>query len=112
MRFAVTFDKVDEESAKQGDTCEDGFISRGSVLREAVAAFGDVRNANGYVEANECPAVAPRWLTAYGEAEDGVSETRSLHFPATVTPASRRRLARLLGCYGVPEDTGSPFIRA
>lgn len=106
MRFAVTYDKVDEESASRGDTCEAGFISRGSVLREAVEAFTDVRRSNGYVEANECPAVTPRWLTAFGESEDGVSETRSLHFPDTVTPASRRRLARLLGCYGIPADKG------
>lgn len=112
MRFAVTYNKVDKESAKEGDTCEAGFISRGSVLREAVEAFRDVRHPTGYVEANECPAIAPRWLTTYGEPEDGVDETRAIHFPDTVTASSRRRLARLLGCYGVPEDKGFPFIRA
>lgn len=106
MRFAVTFDRVTDESAARGDTAEAGFISRGSTLREAVEAFRDVRRANGYVEANEYPVADPRWLTAFGEHVEGLSETRSLHFPATVTPASRRRLARLLGCYGVEDDQG------
>lgn len=106
MRFAVTFDRTDEASAASGEVAERGFISRGSVLREAVKALCDVRRANGYVEASESPVRAPRWLTAYGEAEDGVSETRSLHFPDTITPASRRRLARLLRCYGMADDTG------
>lgn len=112
LRFPVTFERVTDESAIDGDVAERGYISRGSLLREAVEAFGDVLHANGYVEANECPVTAPRWLTAYGAHEDGVSETRSLHFPDTVTPASRRRLARLLGCYGVPADTGFTLIRS
>lgn len=106
MRFAVTYDLTTEESSAGGDVAEQGFISRGSTLREAVEALGDVRRANGYVEADQSPVTAPRWLTAYGEIEDGVSETRSLHIPDTVTPASRRRLARLLGCYGVQPDDG------
>lgn len=106
MRFAVTYDLTTEESSAQGDVAEQGFISRGSTLREAVAAFSDVRRANGYVEADQCPATSPRWLTAYGEVEDGVSETRSIHLPDTITPASRRRLARLLNCYGVQPDEG------
>lgn len=111
LRFPVTFERVTDESAKEADAAESGYISRGSVLREAVEAFRDVRYANGYVEANECPVTAPRWLTTYGEHVDGESESRSLHFPDTVTPSSRRRLARLLGCYGVPADTGFTPIR-
>lgn len=110
MRFPVTFDKVTDESAARGDIAEAGFISRGSPLREAVEAFCDVRRANGYVEANESPVVSPRWLTAYGEHAEGETETRSLHFPATVTASSRRRLARLLGCYGLQGDAGFNLI--
>lgn len=112
LRFPVTYERVTDESAVDGDAAERGYISRGSTLREAVEAFRDVRRANGYVEANECPVEAPRWLTSYGEHEDGVSESRSLHFPDTVTPASRRRLARLLDCYGVGPDCGFNPIHA
>lgn len=111
MRFAITYDVVTDESAEAGDVAERGYISRGSTLREAVEAFSDVRRANGYVEANECPVEAPRWLTAYGEHVEGRAETRSLHFPDSITPASRRRLARLLGCYGVQPDQGFCAIR-
>ena len=111
LRFPVTFDTVTEDSAEIGDVAERGYISRGSTLREAVEAFCDVRAANGYVEANELPVEAPRWLTAYGDMEDGASETRSLHFPDSITPASRRRLARLLGCYGVGPNQGFNPLR-
>ena len=76
ITFSVTYEIVTPESAEDGDFA---------------------------VEADECPVHAPRWITVTNglEYESGAFESRSLHIPESVTVASRMRLARYLGCYGV-----------
>lgn len=100
--FNVTFDIVTEESAAEGDVAESGFVSKDSGLRDAMH---DVFAIGANVTAIECdssPALAPCWITVYGGMNmySGEYESRSLHLPESLTPSSRRRVARLMGAYG------------
>lgn len=98
--FSVTFETITPESAEHGDTETAGFVSQGVGLREAI---DDMGCAGDHIEANEYPVTDPRWITAYRVSEDygtGETENRSLHFPDTMTAASKLRVCRLLGVYG------------
>ena len=106
-KFNVTYEIVTPESAEYGDAEERGFYLESCDLREAYEALYGMAT-----EADSCPISTdypPRWLTNYESGEDyqtGARESRSLHFPDSVTPASRIRLARLMGCYGVQPILG------
>jgi hypothetical protein len=101
--FNVTYSVVTPESAEDGEADECGFIDRGMTLRDAIKATQDTRtNRVGGVECTEpsCyPISTPCWITVINsmEFETGASESRSLHIPGSVTTASARRIARLLG---------------
>ena len=105
--FNVTYEIVTHESAELGDYAESGFLSRDVSLRDAIAKVQETRtNQCGGVECVECdswPAIAPRWITVTNGAEfmTGAVESRSLHIPVNVAPSTARRIARLLGAYGV-----------
>jgi len=105
-RFNVTYEIVTQESAEQGDAEERGFISQDSTLRDAIADLHATRtSACGGVEAIESSAsdiANVRWFTVYNgmEYESGATESRSLHVPDSVTTASRKRIARLIGVRG------------
>ncbi len=104
--FNVTYDIVTDESAEHGDTAENGFIAEDVSLRTALDYLFETRtnSCSGVtaIEANECPVTDPRWITVNNGMEylTGDYESRSMHFPDFVTPASRCRIARLVGCYG------------
>ncbi len=101
--FDVTYEIVTPESAEDGEAEERGFIGEGLTLRDAVWEVQATRtNAVDGVECIECdswPCRRPRWITVNNgmEFETGANESRSLHIPSTVTPASARRIARLIG---------------
>lgn len=103
--FNVTFEIVTPESAENGDAEERGYIVEGATLREAIDALFETRTSQcaglSCVEASDSDESAARWITAYNGAEyiTGASESRSLHFPDNLTPASRARLVRLLKDY-------------
>lgn len=105
--FSVTYEIVTPESAECGDVEERGFIDENMSLRDALQAVGQTRtNEVGGVDDIACdsyPAIAPRWVTITNgmEYRTGAVESRSIHFPANLTPATRRRIARLLGAYGL-----------
>ena len=107
--WRVTYDIVTDESASRGDTAEDGFISECCTLREAFELVQATRTSRvsgvECVEADECPVYCPSWVTVYNgmEYETGDYERRAIHFPDRITAASRVRVARLLGCYGIPQ---------
>ena len=97
LQFNVTFETVTPESAEHGDTADSGFVSQDVALREALddLGFGD-----GGCEANESPVTDPRWVTMYQTNHDyrtGEIENRSLHFPDSMTAASKLRVCRMLG---------------
>lgn len=103
--FAVTYEIVTPESAEQGDVAERGYITEGSCLYDARQDVSHTRTAwvDGVmaVETDISPMAGQRvrWVTVINgcEFETGAQESRSLHIPESVTPASSRRIARLLG---------------
>lgn len=105
--FNVTYEIMTEESAAQGCSEEHGFLATNVSLREAFAEVHNTRTSRvdcvHCIEADECPVVSPRWITVYNgmEFETGAYENRSLHIPGHITDSSRRRIARLMGCYGI-----------
>jgi len=101
-RFALTFEIVTPESAAHNDNTAAGYLARELTFREAVALFDDERGGR-FVEADMDQLHAPRELRDQGRFDPRTNEQRSiaLHIPANVTPASRRRIARVLHCEGV-----------
>ena len=100
--FNVTYDIVTEESAADGDFAESGFIGENMNLRDAVRALFETRTCEvggaESIEADSFPLANARCVTVCNGMEyvTGDYESRSIHFPESMTGASRRRLARLL----------------
>ena len=99
--FSVSFDIVTAESAENGDTAESGYILESCPLADAVTAVKatDSTTIDGYtVHANESNGRV-QWVVVHNGMDwmTGEYESRYLHIPATVTAASSRRIARLLG---------------
>jgi hypothetical protein len=100
--FNITYSIVTPESAEHGDIAESGFRAENLTFREAMDELRWYRG--GYVEADCLPVHRPRWFTFCEADHDyatGAVTSYSLHIPEHVTEASRQRIARLLGCYGV-----------
>jgi len=101
--FSVTYEIVTPESAEYGDSDESGFICENVTLRDAIAAVQSTRTSRcdgvTAIECDEAPVRSPRWVTVFNgmEYETGAVESRSLHMPPSLTAATRRRIARLLG---------------
>ena len=92
--WMVTYSVITAESAEHGDTAEDGIVADSLSLRDAIAYWQSRTSAcdGGSIE------IAPRWLTkTYQEFETGGTYQVTLHIPEWVTPASRRRLACMMG---------------
>lgn len=106
QRFNVTFEIVTDESAENGDSEESGFIAQSIGLREAINLVQETNSPHceqTCVEASDSNISAARWVTIYNgrDWQSGEFENRSIHFPESLSPASRVRIARLLNCYGV-----------
>lgn len=103
MHFSVSYEITTYESAENGEADERGVIDEGLTLRDAITEVHRTRaNLVGHVEAiqsNAWPANRVRWITVHNSAEyeTGARESRTLHIPDTITPASSRRIARLVG---------------
>lgn len=101
-RFSVTFEIVTPESAEDGEAESLGFIGQNMPLREAIESLFETRTSAvdgiAYREANDSDACRARWFSVGNgmEFETGATESRSIHFPETMTPASRARLCALL----------------
>lgn len=94
-KFSVTYEIWTPEDIDHGETDNRGFVVEDVSLRDAARHMEYRAN-----EANEWPVTSPRWLTHDNFSENyqtGATESRSLHFPANLTSASRLRIARLLG---------------
>jgi hypothetical protein len=105
-KFAVTYEVWSAEDSELGATDEKGFELEDGSLREAIDAVTSTRtSAVDGVECIEpsCSVITEaRWITITNgmEYETGARESRSLHIPDSVTGASRKRIARLLGVNG------------
>lgn len=102
--FDVTYDITTTESAEHGENEERGFISQAARLRDAVKDLFETRTcetAAAYIEADCWPITRdtrPRCITVANgpEHSTGDYETRYLHIPEHLTPATARRIARLI----------------
>lgn len=101
--FCVSYEIMTYESAENGDAEERGVVDDALPLRDAVTEVRRTRtNLVGGVEAIETdswPVGRVRCVTVQNSAEyeTGARESRTLHLPDTITPASSRRIARLVG---------------
>ena len=116
--FLVTFQRFTPESLEHGEAEESDVLYESASLREAVE---ELRYASAGIHASEEPAVSPawgspsrpapiaartgratptwRWITGACTRDDprtGEFWDLTLHFPDHITPASRRRVLRLL----------------
>lgn len=103
MKFSVSFEITTYESAENGEAETRGVIDEGLTLRDAIQEVHRTHtNLVGHVEAiepNSWPVDRVRWITVHNapEYDTGARESRTLHIPDTITPASSRRIARLVG---------------
>lgn len=103
MKFCVSYVIVTEESVENGEADERGIVDDALTLRDAITEVQRTRtNLVGGIESvstDSWPEKAVRWITINNSAEyeTGARESRTLHLPDTITPASSRRIARLLG---------------
>jgi len=97
--FNVTYDIVTPESSEHGDYAESGFIAESATLRHAITELHQTRTCKvDGVSAIETDSIPCSVRIINGtEFETGAVESRTLHIPCTVSAASARRIARLLG---------------
>jgi hypothetical protein len=99
--FTVTYEIVTPESAEYGEAEESGFVLPGGWHVDATDPSDvtmDLRSAAALVSTLEDSG---RWFTetdGHLDYRTGVLERRALHPPRNITPASYKRLSRLLGC--------------
>lgn len=100
--FAVTYEIITEESARDGDSAAHGYVDQNLSLRDAIRIVNETESSHcsqECIESSDSRVESARWFTVYNSMSwiDGECENRSLHIPDSVTPSSRRRIARLLG---------------
>lgn len=102
-RFTVTYGIVTPESAEAGDYAESGFLCP---LGYPVAALIGKETPGVHMRLSEAVALATpdscagRWLYESDGRQNfqtGATETRAIHPPGNITPASYARLKRALG---------------
>lgn len=99
-QFSVTWERVNDAEATEGDTMRRGFVIRDVSLHDAVQACEREQcpmseTASTYASDSE-PRMA-RWYSAeIREWESGDTLTLSVHFPDSTTGSSRARLCRAL----------------
>lgn len=91
ITFNVTYEVVTLESAEQGEAADRGFHAEGVSLRGALNAIGHSTKRPGLEDSG-------RWFVsdASVDFQTGAETSYAIHPPRTVTPASYRRLARVL----------------
>lgn len=99
--FHITYERY-SFAADEDEAVEDsGFLHEDLSFRDAIEALRWDRGC--YVESDCYPVNEPRWFTFYETERDLVSGdyvNKALHLPKHLTPSTRRRIARLIGCYG------------
>ena len=106
MYYNVYQTIITPESAAHGEADSQAPVLATPSLREAIETVCETRTAEvdgvHAIECSDYPVRAGSWVTVYngGEYITGAHESRSLHF-SNATASSVRRVARLLGAYGV-----------
>lgn len=101
MKYHVFYSITTKESAERGEHDEAGEIGEFDNLRDAIDAVTRTRtNAVSSYDTgvSDSPTAPDSWIYVYNgmEFETGAYESRALHFPDHVTPASRERVLKLL----------------
>jgi hypothetical protein len=106
--FSVTFERYfpHDDADDMCEPDERGFVVENVSLRDAVRLGLEARGPShlNVPEADSYPASNVRWLS-FSHWNDGtreyiercIIEDRALHLPKNITPATRRRIARLFG---------------
>jgi hypothetical protein len=106
--FSVTFERFfpHDEGDDVCEADESGFVVQNVSFRDALQDGLEYLEPSWAVAcyADCYPAHGVRWLTfaewnqcTREQIEQGISESRTLHFPRNLTEASRRRLCRMFG---------------
>ena len=107
--FSVTFERWTHDDIESGDTADRGFVIENVSLRDASRLGLELYQPShaGYCEPNDSRIDCARWLSfpnwndcTRENLETGISEERALHFPESLSAASRARIARLFNAYG------------
>jgi hypothetical protein len=109
--FSVTFERYfpHDEGEDICEADERGFVVENVTLGEAMRQGLEYARPewSGACEPDCYPARGVRWLSfdrwndcTREKLEQGISESRSLHFPDNLTESSRARICRLFGAYG------------
>lgn len=109
--FSVTFERYlpPEDGADVCEPDESGFVIESVSLRDAMRLGLEYScpDWSGACEPDSYPPRGVRWLTFANwndgtreHIEKGIDESRSLHFPDSLTESSRARICRLFGAYG------------
>lgn len=102
-KFTVTYEIWDESAAEAGETDDRGVELENGSLREAIDAVLSTRTnkVSGVecVEPSDSRIEHARSITVANgmEYETGAYEYRTIHIPDSVSSASRRRIAALVG---------------
>ena len=94
--FRVTYEIVTHESAEHGEAAERGFMAPGQWRDESEPTQMTLREALR-LASPDCDC--GRWFAESDGREDyatGDVETRSIHPPRSITPASYARVARVI----------------
>ncbi len=107
-KFSVTFERYlpHDEGDDVCDADERGFVIENVPLRVAMREGLEYYRPSwaGHCEPNTSDLSAATWLTfdrwndcTRENIEQGISESRSLHFPRSITASSAARVCRLFG---------------
>lgn len=106
-QFSITYETWTDEDVEAGDTDNKGFYLQDLSFSEAWGYLRNLGAHGAHCEADSYPISLkhpPRWFTFDNVEENyttGEVTSYALHVPPKVTPSSRMRIARALGCYGL-----------
>ena len=106
-QFSITFETVTPESAEHGEADTQGFHIENMSFSEAWQELRNLGAIGCHCEADSYPISLkhpPRWFSFHEVEENyttGEVTSYALHVPPKVTPSSRMRIAKALGCYGL-----------
>lgn len=86
--FNITYDRITPESAVDGEAAESGFHREDVTLRDVVSEFG-----------RRCCEDSGQWFSTIDpdrDYSDGSETYYAIHPPRSITPASYRRVRRIL----------------
>lgn len=99
--FNVTYERITEESAAEGDAEERGFVGTELSLRAALTLIEQTAHNVETIEPSDSHIDSARWFTWFCGPDyiSGDVTNVSLHLPDSATPSSRKRIAHFIGVH-------------